>query len=261
MTPFDASKRAVARQANARALVDTLAVLEQHHGTPCRDGLPVFPLERRWCAQGRNRLFSDRAPATVFASTYAVAVQQATEQGLHRPLVAVTCDRCGHRLGVVDPAKADRAMLYHQSTEKCFYHAMLCALVWRGFAPVDGVPCAYTAEQLEALAAVVGPGNARDTKRMWAPLPRVLARLDRAFRALDCGAELTDSDYRALEDLDTLTRWERIALQWSANLVQLDASNVQNATDIHSYFAAKIASEQATATTWWTRPPKRNASK
>ena len=64
MTPFDASKRAVARQANARALVDTLAVLEQHHGTPCREGLPVFPLERRWCAQGRNRLFSDRAPVS-----------------------------------------------------------------------------------------------------------------------------------------------------------------------------------------------------
>lgn len=244
MTTNAAQKRAAARSTNARALVDLLAVLEEHHGTPCRGGLPVFPVDRRWTARGRNSLFADREPVTVFAPSHAAALDQANRQGLNRPEVSITCDRCGHRVRVVDVRNADKIIEQHQAAEKCLYRSILCALVWQGFAPVDSAPRSYTAEQREALAAIDGPGNKRDARRLWAPLPRVLALIDRRHRALDQAEQLTDADYRALEDLHTLTRWEGIALQWSANLVQLYAANQNDATDLYNHFARLIAQEQ-----------------
>lgn len=243
MTTDAAQKRAAARAANARALVDLLAVLEQHHGTPCRAGLPVFPIHLRWSARGRNALFADREPVAVFAPTHAAALDQADRHGLHRPRTAITCDRCGHHLDVVDVRNTDRIVEQHQAAEKCLYRSILCALVWRGFAPVDSAPRSYTAEQRETLAAIDGPGNKRDARRLWAPLPRVLALIDRRHRALDQAAPITDADYRALEDLDTLTRWEGMALQWSANLVQLHAAQQNDATDLYNHFARLIAQE------------------
>lgn len=243
MTTFDADTRAKARAANHAALVDLLAVLARYHGTPCREGLPVFAPDRRWCARGRNRLFSDREPVTVFAPSHAAALDQADRQGLNRPEVSITCDRCGHRVRVVDVRNADKIIEQHQAAEKCLYRSILCALVWRGFAPVDSAPRSYTTEQREALAIIDGPGNKRDAKRAWAPLPRVLALIDRRHRALDQAEQLTDADYRALEDLDTLTRWEGSALQWSANAVQLHAASLNDATDYYNHFAAQIATE------------------
>lgn len=243
MTTFDADARTKARDANHAALVDLLAVLARYHGTPCREGLPVFAPDRRWRARGRNLLFSDREPVTVWAATHAAAIAAADAQGLHRPECWIACDRCGHLVRVVDVRNADKNLAFHQATEKCLYRSILAALVWRGFAPVDSAPRAYTTEQRESLAIIDGPGNKRDAKRPWAPLPRVLALLDRRHRALDQAEQLTDADYRALEDLDTLTRWEGIALQWSANAVQLHAANLNDATDYYNHFAAQIATE------------------
>jgi hypothetical protein len=243
MTTFDADARQKARTANHAALVDLLAVLARYHGAPCREGVPSFAPSRRWTARGRNRLFADREPVTVWAATHAAVIAKADAEGLHRPECAIACDRCGHLVRVVDVRNADKNLAFHQATEKCLYRSILAAMVWQGFAPVDSAPRSYTTEQRETLALIDGPGNKRDAKRAWAPLPRVLALIDRRHRALDQAEQLTDDDYRALEDFDTLTRWEAIALQWSANAVHLHAHRLNDATDYYNHFAAQIAQE------------------
>lgn len=235
MTPAD-----LVRERNARTLADLLTVLERVHGTPLRDGSPVFPSSMRWCAVGRNLLYTDRDAVRLYASSHAGVLDAARLAGLSRPDCSIACDRCGARLRVVDVRNADRLHQQHQATEKCFYRAILLALVWRGFAPVDGAPRKYSPDQLEGLAALEGPGNERTARRKWAPTPRVLALTARRYHALLRGELLSPRDFETLQDPETIAEWEPAALVWTAEAIEQHAHDLHTATDVHTFLSTRV---------------------
>lgn len=226
---FDELNRAKKRAEHTRAVADLLAVLDRHHGAPLRDGLPPFVESRRWVAIGRQ-LFTDQ-PAREFCGPTAESARAlAAEEGCASPTLHIVCELCGARLKVVDQRNAASLHSYHQATERCFYRSIVLALVWRGFAPLEGrvsrkdrEPAPHASRSRivrEVLQAIEGPGAARDSLRVWAPMPGALAYFALKQRALLTAEPITEEQLERLQDTETLAKWTPAALALSSEIIE-----------------------------------------
>jgi len=261
------------RTQEARAV---LLELQRNLGAPLReiDDLLALPAESRWIAVRKNQIFSDHLIHECFASTAEQVMDLASAQSMRRPDLFVVCESCGKRLLVVNVENASKILSKHQSTIKHLWRAIVLAMVWMGFIPIEqsGADSSPSSDVLltsrsanEALATFRGPSQERSS-RLWAPLPRVLALVNERRRRLLARSdsseqpmrqaiamgfasalvhraesmEFSEEDFDQFEDPEVIARWTQPALDWSAEFVHHRANEFKIAADVHAWFAARL---------------------
>lgn len=171
---LNATGRAMRADLHARLLRDLLAVLER---TTVHRYAKDCPRLRslRWRAAVRNPL-DLQPPPIVFAPTHEELRALVKERSVMCPTITVACDRCGARPVVVDVRNADKIIAHHHATESCFYRS-ICSPPCSGVGLLRSkAPRGHTVTlNCERWTLSTVPAGVRKTRRVWAPVPRVLA--------------------------------------------------------------------------------------